>query len=90
MVTKRIRKKPGTPVVPKISKKDAKDKAREAVELTGRVMRVNEVLWMAEWDSKPNPFLAFKWCVSPEHMSVRKPIIDAWLEARDHYYELCK
>ena len=90
MVTKRIRKKSGTPEVPKISKKDAKDKAREAVELTGRVMRVNEVLWRAEWDSKPNPFLAFQWRVSPEHMSVRKPIIDAWLEACDQYQELCK
>jgi hypothetical protein len=53
-------------------------------------MRVNEVLWRAEWDSNPNPFLAFQWRVSPEHMSVRKPIIDAWLEARDQYHELCK
>ena len=59
--------------------------ARLHLDYCFRVLRANESLWDAEWASAPNPFIAVKNYLSKAQRTKRKPIIDAWLNARDVY-----
>jgi hypothetical protein len=62
----------------------AKNLAEDAV----RNLRAHEVIWDARWSSAPDPFKAVKEYVSPENRAMRKPVIDAFLEARQAYDSL--
>jgi hypothetical protein len=62
--------------------------AKNAAEDAVRNLRAHEVVWDARWSSAPNPFKAVKEYVSPENRAMRKPVIDAYLDARQVYDSL--
>jgi hypothetical protein len=72
------------------TKKEALDAAKSHLEYCGKVLRANEILWNDLWEAQTNPFLKIKEYNSPEQTAMRKPIIDAWLEAKSKYEALAK
>ena len=72
------------------TKKQALEMAKSHLEHCGKVLRANEILWKDMWEAQPNPFLKIKEYNSPEQTAMRKPIIDAWLDARSKYEALAK
>ena len=72
------------------TKKQALEMAKSHLEHCGKVLRANEILWSDMWEAQPNPFLKIKEYNSPEQTAMRKPIIDAWLDARSKYEALAK
>lgn len=63
-------------------------KAKEALEHQNEILKDNEKIWQATWESAINPFEAV--IHYKNDAPKRKPIIDAWLAARDHYDSLPK
>ena len=72
------------------TKKQALEMAKSHLEHCGKVLRANEILWNDMWETQPSPFLKIKEYNSPEQTAMRKPIIDAWLDARSKYEALAK
>jgi hypothetical protein len=72
------------------TKKQALEMAKSHLEHCGKVLRANEILWSDMWEAQPNPFLKIKEYDSPAQRAMRKPIIDAWLDARSKYEALAK
>ena len=73
-----------------LTKKQELEMAKSHFEHCGKVLRANEILWNDMWEAQPNPFLKIKEYNSPEQTAMRKPIIDAWLDARSKYEALAK
>lgn len=72
------------------TKKEALEAAKSYFEYCGKVLRANEIIWNDMWEAQTNPFLKIKEYNSPEQTAMRKPIIDAWLEAKSTYEALAK
>ena len=72
------------------SKKKQLEEARLELEQCGKILRANEILWNDMWEAQPNPFLKIQEYTSPEQKAMRKPIIDAWLDAKAKYQALAK
>ena len=72
------------------SKKQEYETAKSHFEHCSKVLRANEILWNDIWEAQPNPFLKIKEYTSPEQTAMRKPIIDAWVDAKKKYLELAK
>ena len=72
------------------TKKQALEMAKSHLEHCGKVLRANEILWNDMWETQPSPFLKIKEYNSTEQTAMRKPIIDAWLDARSKYEALAK
>jgi len=70
------------------SKKVLLDKARSQLDHCAKVLKANEILWNDRWKAQPNPFAQIVDYTSEEQRAIRKPIIDAWIEARNKYDEL--
>ena len=70
------------------SKKVLLDKARSHLDHCAKVLKANEILWMDRWNAQPTPFAKIDDYTSEEQRARRKPIIDAWIEARNKYDEL--
>jgi acyl carrier protein phosphodiesterase len=62
--------------------------AKNAAEDAARNLRVHEVVWDAKWYASPNAFIAIKEYVSAKNRAMRKPVIDAYLDARQAYDSL--
>lgn len=67
-----------------------KDAASRKVGLAFRTLAANEILWKDRWESAPNPFIAIKHYMSEKERSIRRPFIDAWLEAKNEYNDLVR
>ena len=61
------------------------DLAKFEMEAAKRTLDANDSIWMAEWNSMPNPFAAVAWYLSKEQRTRREPFISAWTAARDKY-----
>jgi hypothetical protein len=72
------------------NKKKELEAAKLHFEYCAKVLRANEILWNDMWEAQPNPFLKVEEYNSPEQKAMRKPIIDAWLDARAKYQALAK
>ncbi len=59
--------------------------ARLHLEQCARRLQANEILWRDKWNAAPNPFVAVQQYLSASQRALRKPIIDAWLNAREAY-----
>jgi acyl carrier protein phosphodiesterase len=70
------------------SKKVLLDKARSHLDHCAKVLKANEILWNDRWKAQPNAFVQIVDYTSEEQRARRKPIIDAWIEARNKYDEL--
>lgn len=68
-----------------MNKQDRIEAAKALAELTARTLKANEIIWMDAWRAAPNPFVAINQYKSPKQRGIRKPIIDAWLEAAAVY-----
>lgn len=64
------------------------DKARLQLDHCAKVLKANEILWNDRWKAQPNPFAKINDYTSEGQRARRKPIIDAWIQARDKYDEL--
>jgi len=69
-------------------KRNALEEARAQLDQCFKVLKANEILWMDRWNAQPNPWAKINDYTSEEQRARRKPIIDAWMEARDKYDEL--
>jgi len=70
------------------SKKMLLDKVRSQLDHCAKALKANEILWMDRWNAQPNSFLQIVDYTSEEQRAIRKPIIDAWIQARDKYDKL--
>jgi len=70
------------------SKKMLLDKARSQLDHCAKVLKANEILWNDRWKAQPNAFIQIADYTSKKQRAIRKPIIDAWIEARNKYDEL--
>jgi hypothetical protein len=73
-----------------ITKKKALEEAKSHYENCARVMRAHEIKWNDMWEAQPNPFLRIKEYTSAKQTAMRKPIIDAWLQAKKDYETLAR
>jgi len=64
------------------------EKARSKLDHSAKVLKANEILWNDRWKAQPNPFVQIADYTSEEQRAIRKPIIDAWIEARNKYDDL--
>ena len=73
-----------------ITKKQEIENAKSNLDYCKRILKANEILWKDRWESIANPFLQIQDYRSKEQRKIRKPIIDAWLNARSKYEALEK
>ena len=64
------------------------EKARSKLDHCAKVLKANEIFWNDRWKAQPNPFVQIADYTSEEQRAIRKPIIDAWIEARNKYDDL--
>ena len=64
------------------------ERARAQLEYCTKNLKANEILWMDRWNAQPTPFAKIDDYTSEEQRARRKPIIDAWIEARNKYDEI--
>jgi len=69
-------------------KRNALEEARAQLDQCFRVLKANDTLWMDRWNAQPNPWAKINDYTSKKQRAIRKPIIDAWMEARDKYDKL--
>lgn len=62
--------------------------AKAELEHQSRVLKANEGLWQETWNAAKNPFEA--WVQYKKDAPKRRPIVSAYLAARDHYDSLPK
>jgi hypothetical protein len=72
------------------SKKRQLELAKSHYDNCARVLKAHESLWQDMWDAQPNPFLRIKEYTSAKQKAMRKPIIDAWIQAKKDYDALAK
>ena len=72
------------------SKKKALEEARSHYDYCARVLRANEIKWNDMWEAQTNPFLRIKEYTSARQRAMRKPIIDASIQAKRDYETLTK
>ena len=72
------------------SKKRQLELAKSHYENCAKILKAHESLWQDIWMSQPNPFLRIQEYLSEGQKAMRKPIIDAWIEAKKNYEALAK
>ncbi len=72
------------------SKKRQLELARSHYDNCAKTLRAHEILWQDMWTAQRNPFLRIEEYLSEEQVAMRKPIIDAWIEAKKNYEALAK
>jgi hypothetical protein len=72
------------------SKKRQLELAKSHYENCAKILKAHESLWQDIWMAQPNPFLRIKEYTSARQKAMRKPIIDAWIEAKKNYEALAK
>jgi hypothetical protein len=73
-----------------VTKRRTLEIAKNHYDNCARVLRAHEILWQDMWDAQPNPFLRIKEYTSAKQTAMRKPIIDAWLQAKKDYETLSR
>ena len=71
-----------------LKKRNALEAARIQLDHCNRALKANEILWNDRWNAIINPWDKIHDYTSDEQRARRKPIIDAWIEARNKYDEL--
>ena len=59
------------------------DAAKANFEACQRNLKANEIIWMDEWRAAANPFVAANVYLSAKQRARRKPIVDAWVKAKE-------
>ena len=68
-----------------MSRKQELENAKNHYEFCAKTLYAHSKIWDEQWNQQQNPFLRWKWYVSKQQKSVRKPIIDAWIDARKQF-----
>ena len=63
---------------------------RGAYEHALAQLNFHEMLWMSEWHSAPNPWIALERWLAPEAKARRAAVLEPFYAARDKYLELAR